>query len=158
MLVIIFILFSDSVKSADWYFGLGEIYQADELGHRMYSVSREEARWKFGISYWDSYPKTAWLPEHPEWGVEYVDSHYMLAIVRTLFQYKVTNELEFYFDFGLTYTSELSSVNSSDFNFQENLGFAYKNLRLYLRHTSNAKIKSPNRGEDALVIEVGFNL
>ena len=142
--------------ATEWLVGMGDIYQADESGYKMYSLSAEKGIWKANISKWDAYPQTAWLEEHPEWGIDCIVPHYMASIVGTLFQYTTDNELKFYFDLGLTYTSETSNANSSHLNFQENLGLAYKNLRLYFRHTSNANVKPPNRGEDALVFEIGF--
>ena len=147
---------SSSVVANEWLIGVGEIYQADESGYEMYSLSFEKNDWKGNVSYWETYPYTTWLETNPEWGIDYVESHYMVAIIKTLFDYQASNNLSFYFDLGLTYTSRLSKANSSSLNFQENLGLAYKNMRLYLRHTSNANIKGSNRGEDALVFEVGF--
>ena len=152
-----FVLSSKVVSAADWLVGIGDIYQADEGGYKMYSLSFEKSGWKANISKWDSYPNTAWLEEYPEWGIDYVESHYMAAVIKTLFDYQVSDHLSFYFDLGLTYTSKISNANSSYLNFQENLGISYKNTRLYLRHSSNANIKGSNRGEDALVFEVGFS-
>jgi hypothetical protein len=143
--------------ATEWLVGIGDIYQADESGYKMYSLSAEKGIWKANISHWETYPKTAWLETNPEWGIDYVESHYMLSLVGTLLQYEVSNEWRVFFDFGVTYTSKLSKSNSSDISFQENLGIAYKNFRLYLRHTSNGDIKPPNYGEDALVFEMGFN-
>ncbi|PCI67843.1 MAG: hypothetical protein COB38_09250 [Gammaproteobacteria bacterium] len=150
------LLLGKNVSANEWLIGVGEIYQADESGYEMYSLSFERNDWKGNVSYWETYPYTAWLETNPEWGIDYVESHYMVAIIKTLFDYQASTNLSFYFDLGLTYTSRLSKANSSSLNFQENLGLAYKNMRLYLRHTSNANIKGSNRGEDALVFEIGF--
>jgi len=150
------LLLGKNASANEWLIGVGEIYQADESGYEMYSLSFERNDWKGNVSYWETYPYTAWLETNPEWGIDYVESHYMVAIIKTLFDYQASTNLSFYFDLGLTYTSRLSKANSSSLNFQENLGLAYKNMRLYLRHTSNANIKGSNRGEDALVFEIGF--
>ncbi len=146
------ILMSQSAMATEWYLGIGEIYQADEAGNKMYSLSVEKEIWKFSISHWQEYPKTAWLSEHPEWGIDYINEHTTASISATIYDYSFTENLIFFFDFGLAYTSQVSSANSSHMNFRQNLGFKYKNIQLYLRHTSNANVVPPNRGEDAFVI------
>ena len=152
--IAIFLLFvSYPTLSADWYIGIGEIYQADKSGYNMYSASIEKGKWKFGLSHWETYPQTAWLEDHPEWGIDLIEKHSIASLSRTLFDYQLSDNISFFFDFGLAYVNKTSNANSSHMNFRENIGFKFKHFQLYFRHTSNANVKSPNRGEDAFVLE-----
>jgi hypothetical protein len=142
--------------ATDWFAGIGEIYRADDSGHKMLVVSAKKGIWTASIARWETYPRTAWLSDHPEWGVVYNPKHFTASIVATIYEKKILDELTFFIDFGLGYAEKLSDATSSHVQFRENFGLAYKKARLYLRHMSNAGIKLPNRGEDALVLELNL--
>ena len=107
--------------ATDWFVGLGEIYRADDSGHKMLVVSAQKGIWTASISHWETYPNTAWLPGHPEWGTVYNARHYTLSIVAEIYEKKITEDLSFYIDFGVGYADKLNDSISSHMQFRENL-------------------------------------
>lgn len=154
LLAIFYVPFS---MATNWFVGIGEIYRADDSGYKMLVVSAQKGIWTASIARWDTYPRTAWLPEHPEWGTDYNPKHFTASIVANIYEKNIMDDLNFFVDFGLGYAEKLSDATSSHMQFRENIGFEYKKIRLYLRHMSNAGIKLPNRGEDALVLEMNVS-
>jgi len=156
-LILLAILFSPISMATDWFVGVGEIYRADDSGHKMFVVSAKKGIWTASIARWETYPRTAWLSEHPEWGTVYNSKHFTASIVASIYEKKITDEVNFFIDFGLGYAEKLTDDTSSHMQFRENIGLEYKRARLYLRHMSNAGLSGFNRGEDALVFELNLD-
>lgn len=150
-------LLSFSAYSAEIYIGTGYLSMADDNKGSVYSITLKEGDYKIDLSKWSDYNRTPWFPWHPTWGQYKVESHYVLSLTKEIYDLTITDNLSFFVDIGFAYTDKLSRTSSTHILFRENLGFKYKDFNLYWRHTSNAGIKSPNTGEDAIMLEIRIN-
>ena len=158
MLRILLLLASFQLGATDYYLGGGFLVMADDQEGEAYSLVVQDKKWKYSIARFTSYGRTSWYPDHPEWGQRIQDDHFVASVTKRVHRTHINDNLNFYIDFGFSYVDKLSRVNSTHLLFRENFGFEYKDLRLYWRRTSNAGIKQPNTGEDAIILEYKIDL
>lgn len=134
--------------------GYGNIYEADKSGKSMYSIAAEKGDWRVEIAYWEEYTRTSWYVDHPEWRhapLTIVKSHTVVSLTNRLYK-KSFGPIELFYDFGLSITDRVSSVNSSYLLFKHNIGVRYRDCSAYLSHKSNAGLAGINAGEDGLSV------
>ena len=148
------LLFLSMNAIANNYIAYGDIYDADTEGKYMYTLGYESGDWRAEVTHWESYTRTSWYKNHPEWRhapLTHVKKHTVISLTNRIYRKGV-----FFIDFGVAITDRLSTVNSSHLVFRQNFGAKYKKWSIYLRHTSNAGLEGVNAGEDAIVIEYSF--
>lgn len=144
---------------ADPYIAIGSIYDADIAGKKMIAVGTQSGDWKFEVSYFEEYTRTAWYVDHPEWRhspLTIVKSHSVFSITNKLYKKKF-GEIEFFYDFGVAVTDRISSVNSSHLLFKHNVGLWLHQCGIYVSHTSNAGLAGVNAGEDVYQFGCGVS-
>jgi len=156
-LTILALLFTQQSQSLELALGSGILPMADSAKGEVYSVTLKNEKWKYSLARFSDYGRTPWYPWQPSWGQRIQEHHYVLSALREIHSHQIANDFEFFIDFGFAYAEKLSRVNSTHVLFTENLGFKYKKAYLYWRHTSNAGIKQPNTGEDAIILEYSFS-
>lgn len=157
ILIIITLIFTQSAQSLEFLAGAGILPMADGSKGDVYSVTLKDDKWKYSLAKFSDYGRTPWYPWQPTWGQRIQERHYVLSVLREIHNHEIANDFEFFIDFGFAYAEKLSRVNSTHVLFTENFGFKYKKAYLYWRHTSNAGIKQPNTGEDAIILEYSFS-
>ena len=157
-ILLILLLISTNALSEALYIGMGSLPVADDGNDgEVYSLMLQDDDCKYSVAYFKEYGRTPWTPRE-RWPGRIAEKHWTASITKTIYKKEYTKNFNFYVDFGFSYASKLSRVNSTHILFRESFGFEYKDLRLYWRHTSNAGIKGSNTGEDAIILEYSFNL
>jgi len=150
-------LLSFNVSAFDIYLGSGYLALADNNEGEVYSISIHHEDYKIDLVKFSEYGRTPWYPWHSTWGQYKIEKHYILSVTKEFYSHNVTKDLSFFVDVGFSYAEKLSRTSSTHLLFRENLGFKYKDFNVYWRHTSNAGLKSPNTGEDAIMVEIKVN-
>ena len=158
IILIITILFAGNTNALELNIGSGILPMADSSKGEVYSITLKHNKYKYSVAKFGDYGRTPWHPWQPTWGQRIQESHYVVSALKQVHSHEISNGFTFYIDFGFAYASKLSRVNSTHILFTENLGFKYHDVYLYWRHTSNAGIKQPNTGEDAIMLEYSFSI
>lgn len=140
------------VHSTEYSIGEGFSYRADKKAGNLHMLTIHQNKWNYEVAYWDAYERSP----HPEIKTYEIKKHMMFSVYRNMYKASVSDNVEFFFDFGLTATSQIQRTTSSRILFRENLGLKYKNFSIFLTHSSNAGIVPPNTGEDGLVFQYRF--
>ena len=154
MKYLLIILFSTQLSATEIYLGAGTTYRADEAGQNfIYTASIERNKWKLEYSYFEDYNRSSrYRLKHPLWPQHLIRQHKTLSVSKQIYSKKLNDSCNFYFDFGIAYSSNISRATSSNFLFHEALGFQCDRLRLEINHRSNAGLKGVNTGEDGLYL------
>lgn len=151
----ILFLVSFSAYSTEIYLGFGVPYNADKVDSNIYSVSIERNEWKVDYSYWQGYTRSSWdTDKHPTWDPYKIKSHSIFSVSTNIYQYEFDNKCNFYVDFGLAYTTDISRATSSSVLFHEAIGYQCGWWKLEVNHNSNAGLKGHNVGGDAASIKI----
>jgi len=153
LLSALLLIVSLSLHAKEVRIGTGYLFKADTNRGEVYSVAITDSGYSLDYIKWSSYSRAPWYGEHPEWGTLIMDGHSVVSLTKDIYTSQLTSRISFFASLGLAYSDRLSRVNSSHILFRENLGFSYRGLRVFWRHTSNAGIVPPNTGEDAIAVD-----
>ncbi len=157
IIIIILLSVTTQLKAVEVWAGSGFLPTADNDKGETYSITLKFDKWKFDAAKFSDYGLTPWYEDHVNiWGQRVIESHNVFSVTKRVHRSRdvLIDGLDFYIDFGFSYSDKVSSANSSHVLFRENFGFIYKGwITGYYRHTSNAEIVKPNLGENAVFVD-----
>lgn len=150
-LILLLLSFNVYSEGTQIHLGYGAPYKADESGSNIYSISIEHEKWRVDYSYWQDYTRSSWdTDKYPTWQPFKVRYHNVLSVSRNIYKYDFSNQCNFYLDFGLAYTTNLSRTTSSPVLFHESLGYQCGWWKFEINHRSNGGIQGENTGADGI--------
>jgi len=155
LLTLLLILVSTPIAATEIYYGYGTPYKADKSGSSIQSFSIERNKWKVDYQYWQDYTLSPGTRDtQRQYGFKPIEHHHTLSVSRNIYKYNFKNNCNFYFDFGLAYTTKISRATSSPFLFQESIGYQCGWWRLEVNHQSNAGLRGENTGADGIFLKI----
>lgn len=153
LLIALTLLLTSPTSATEIYLGFGTPYREDHPGSDIYSLSVTHNDWKFKYEDWPDHMLSLFnTDKHPNWPRRKIKGHSMFSVSRNIYKYNFSNQCNFYFDFGVAYTTNISAATSSALLFHEAVGYQCEWWGAGINHRSNARIKGQNVGEDGAFV------